>query len=221
MYKLIVFDLDGTLMDSLHDLVVAVNRLVAGYGGRTLDAGEVARMVGEGAALLVQRALAQSGAASSLQEALPRFLAIYDSLLPGETRPYEGIPAVLEAAGRSAALAVLTNKPSEAARKILDVFDLSRHFLEIVGGDGPLRRKPHPDGLLHLVSAAGVAAADTLLVGDSTVDVRTAHGASTAVCVARYGFGRLTFEPQELHGDEHFIDRPLDLLGFIGGGARP
>ncbi len=218
MYRLIVFDLDGTLMDSLSDLVVAVNRLVADHGGRPLSSSEVARMVGEGAGILVQRAIDASGAALTLADALPRFLVIYDSLLPGDTRPYPGIPETVESVAAFASLAVLTNKPAEAARKILDTFDLSRHFLDIIGGDGPYRRKPNPDGLLHLASVAGVAPPEVLLVGDSTVDLLTAHNAGTAMCVARYGFGQVTFDPGELHGGERFVDRPEELLAIVRQG---
>lgn len=215
MYRLVVFDLDGTLMDSLADLVVAINRLSAEYGGRSLTSDEVARMVGEGAGILVQRAIDASGSRVTLAEALPRFLVIYDALLPGQTRPYSAIPSVVESAARVVRLAVLTNKPADATRKLLDTFDLSRQFFEIIGGDGAFRRKPHPDGLLHLASAAGILPSETLLVGDSTVDLQTAHNAGTGICVARYGFGQVTFDSGELRGDEHFIDSPEDLLAIL------
>jgi phosphoglycolate phosphatase len=217
MFRLIVFDLDGTLIDSLSDLRVAVNRVVSESGGRALSSEEVAGMVGEGARLLVERAVAASGAAADPGEALPRFLEIYDSLLPGDTRPYPGIPEVLDEAARVARLAVLTNKPTEATGKILRALGLAPRFAEIIGGDGPFRRKPHPDGLLHLVASANVAATDTVLVGDSSVDVQTAHNAGTRVCVARYGFGQATFQAAHLRGNELFVDRPAELRGTILG----
>ena len=217
MFSLVVFDLDGTLIDSIGDLCVAVNRLVTAHGGRELSSEEVARMVGEGAKLLVGRALAASGATIPLEDALPRFLEIYDGLLPGQTRPYAGIPDVLEHAGRVARLAVLTNKPTRATLKILDELELSRHFTHVIGGDGPFARKPHPDALLHLVAASPTQPDATLLVGDSSVDVRTAHNAGTRVCVARYGFGQATFDLADLRGSELFVDRPEELTGIIGG----
>lgn len=215
MLRLIVFDLDGTLIDSLGDLCTAVNLLVVEQGGRRLSSGEVARMVGEGAAVLVSRAIAASGAPTDLDRALPRFLEIYDGLLPGETRPYPGIPEVLEEAGRVAPLAVLTNKPTEATRKILDALGLAEKFGAVIGGDGPFRRKPHPDGLLHLAANARVPPSATLLVGDSTVDIQTAQNAGTRVCVARYGFGQATFREEALRGDELFAEAPRDLCAII------
>jgi phosphoglycolate phosphatase len=210
-----VFDLDGTLIDSIADLQTAVNRTVAEWGGRRLALGEVARMVGEGAKLLVGRAIAASGASASEDEALARFLDVYDSLLPGETRPYPGIPGLLEQASPLARLAVLTNKPTEATRKILDACRLSGRFTDIIGGDGPFRRKPHPDGLLHLARSAGVQPASTLMVGDSTVDLLTARAAGARICVARYGFGQLTFDPTKLDGSERFADAPAEILDVI------
>ena len=214
-FSLVVFDLDGTLIDSIGDLAVAVNRVVAERGGRPLALTEVARMVGEGARLLVTRALAASGAGGNEDEALARFLEVYDSLLPGETRPYPGISGMLGRAAPLARLAVLTNKPTGATRKILEACGLSHRFEEIVGGDGPFRRKPHPDGLLHLAQSAGVATGAVLMVGDSTVDLLTARAAGTAVCVARYGFGQLTFDPTKLDGTERFADSPADVLAAI------
>jgi phosphoglycolate phosphatase len=216
---LVVFDLDGTLIDSLADLCVAINRLVTGYGGRVLSSDDVARMVGEGAGILVSRALAASGAQISMADALPQYLRIYDSLLPGQTRPYPGIPEVLEDAGQVARLAVLTNKPTEATRKILDMLGLAGHFAEILGGDGPFRRKPHPDGLLHLADAAGIDAPSVLLVGDSSVDLRTAQAAGTRVCIARYGFGQANFDEALLRGDELSVDNPSELRGIVRGQA--
>jgi phosphoglycolate phosphatase len=216
-FSLIVFDLDGTLIDSIGDLCAAVNRTVAEWGGRRLAQDEVARMVGEGARLLVGRALAASGAVVGEDEALARFLEIYDSLLPGETRPYPGIAELLEQASPLARLAVLTNKPADATRKILEACGLSQRFEAVIGGDGPCRRKPHPDGLLHLAQWAGVVPAAVLMVGDSTVDLLTARAAGTAICVARYGFGQLTFDQEKLDGSERFAATPADILPAIRG----
>jgi phosphoglycolate phosphatase len=217
MFHLVVFDLDGTLIDSIGDLHTAVNLVVAAHGGRALARDEVARMVGEGARLLVGRAVAASGARVTVDEALARFLAVYDGLLPGETRPYAGIPELLAAAAPIARLAVLTNKPTDATRKILDSLDLAHWFQAIVGGDGPLPRKPSPESLVGLFTDAGVRPEETLMVGDSTVDLLTAHNAGTAVCIARYGFGQLTFDAVALRGGEYFAETPGGILDVIRG----
>jgi phosphoglycolate phosphatase len=113
-------------------------------------------------------------------------------------------------------LAVLTNKPLASTRRILAGLDLGRHFAgdAVVGGDGPFPRKPDPGGLEHLMTRAGVPAASTLLVGDSVIDFRTARAASTAICLARYGFGFEGFPRPELERVDRVIDAPADLLAL-------
>jgi phosphoglycolate phosphatase len=212
----IVFDLDGTLIDSIGDLVTAVNALVGERGGRPLRHDEVARMVGEGAALLVGRAFEAAGVPGAAAAALPRFLEIYDAVLPGTTRPYPGVTDMVHALEAVAPLAVLTNKPADATRKILAAHGLDRCFVEVIGGDGPYRRKPHPDGLRHLIDVAGDSPANTWMVGDSTIDLRTAHAAGTRACIVRYGFGYAVFDHAAATGDEVFVDHPSEILGLAG-----
>jgi phosphoglycolate phosphatase len=212
-----VFDLDGTLVDSIGDLVVAVNRLVAERGGRPLRHDEVVGMVGEGASLLVARAFDASAILEDPATSLARFLEIYDSVLPGTTRPYPGVPEMLASLARAAPLAVLTNKPTDAATKILSMLGLDRFFARIVGGDGPFGRKPSPDGLLHLAADAGVDPGSTWMIGDSTVDLRAAHAAGVRVCLVRYGFGFAAFDRSELRGGEAFADRPAEVTALLLG----
>jgi len=213
----IVFDLDGTLIDSIDDLATAVNALVAERGGRRLARAEVARMVGEGANLLVARAFDASGVVEDAAGALPRFMEIYDAILPGATRPYPGVPEMIRALGDVAPLAVLTNKPTEATRKILAAHDLERSFVDVIGGDGPCRRKPHPDGLLRLIAGRGASPGNTWMVGDSTVDLRTAHAANTRACIVRYGFGYEVFDHALVKGGEVFVDHPSEITALLGG----
>jgi phosphoglycolate phosphatase len=212
-----VFDLDGTLVDSIGDLVVAVNRLVAEHGGRPLRHDEVVGMVGEGASLLVARAFEASGILEDPATSLARFLEIYDDVLPGTTRPYPGVPGMLASLGRSAPMAVLTNKPTDAAKKVLSMLGLDRFFARIVGGDGPFGRKPSPDGLLRLAADAGVDPGSTWMIGDSMVDLRTAHAAGVRVCIVRYGFGFAAFDRSELRGGEAFADRPAEVTALLLG----
>jgi phosphoglycolate phosphatase len=208
---LIVFDLDGTLVDSSKDLAAAANRLVTGRGGRPLSEEAVVSMVGEGAAVLVRRALGASGLDPETPDALRDFLAIYDEVLLDTTRPYPHTVETLEALGQRFPLAVLTNKPARSTALVLDGLAMTPLFREIIGGDTPFGRKPDPAGLLHIIERAGATPASTLLVGDSPVDRQTARNAGARICLAKYGFG-FRFGPGDLDGSELLIDQPEALL---------
>jgi phosphoglycolate phosphatase len=210
---LIVFDLDGTLIDSQRDIADSVNALLEEYGKSPLSLDTVAAMVGDGASVLVRRVCAAVGIAP--RDALPRFLAHYDQRLTVHTRPYDGIPEALAALrSRGHVLAVLTNKPQRATTTILERLGLAAAFIEAVGGDTPVGRKPDPAGLLQIVAAAGAAIESTVLVGDSPVDLETARRAGIRVCLARYGFG-FRFGADAFRGDELFVDDPRQLLTVL------
>jgi phosphoglycolate phosphatase len=213
LFRLIVFDLDGTLVDSRKDIADAANRLLRDCGAEPLPDDRVGRMVGDGAATLVARAFAASGIERP-PDALERFLAIYDRRLLDHTREYEGMSEVLDTLAARAPLAVLTNKPLASTRRILAGLDLARFFHEdaVVGGDGPFPRKPDAAGLRHLIARARVPREDTLLVGDSVIDWRTAREARSSICLARYGFGYEGFPVEELRPGDHLIDAPVELL---------
>lgn len=206
----LIFDLDGTLIDSVGDLAAAASELVTQLGGRTLAADEVAEMVGDGAGVLVRRALTTAGLSPDALDALPRFLEIYDRRLLDTTTAYVGVREALEMSAARARLSVLTNKPAAPARQILQALDLERYFDAIVGGDGPHPRKPSPAGLMALAGGA----AHVMLVGDSPVDWQTTRAAGCAFVWARYGFGARRF------GDAppdtpYVLDEPSDLAGVL------
>ena len=214
--RLVVFDLDGTLVDSLRDLTDAANALLASCGAHPLDERAVAAMVGDGASTLVARAFAAARIPPPV-DALDRFLAIYDTKLTNHTRPYEGVPDLLAALATRTSLAVLTNKPRAATVRILSAFDLGAFFDAdaIIGGDGQAPRKPDPGALLHLCDRVGVAPQEAALVGDSAVDWRTARNAGTRIYLARYGFGFRSIPETQLMEGEAVLDRPLDLLAAL------
>jgi phosphoglycolate phosphatase len=188
--QLVVFDLDGTLIDSRRDLADATNALVADLGGQALTVEAVTAMVGEGAAVLVRRALSAAGLDPQTPGALERFLAHYGERLTVHTRPYEGlIDALTAVQSEGRALAVLTNKPGRPTREILERLDLERFFSQVIGGDTAAGRKPDATGLLTIVERANVSPSATVMVGDSLVDAETARRAGTRLCIARYGFG--------------------------------
>jgi len=214
-FRLIVFDLDGTLIDSRRDLAESANALLQQCGAPSLAEEAIGRMVGDGAATLVARVFA-AGNLPQPSDALPRFLALYNSRLLRFTKPYDGIPELLTNLAPLAPLAVLTNKPLGAARLILDGLALSQFFNgRVVGGDGPYPRKPSPDGLEHLIRDAGVDPASAMLVGDSVIDWRTAHAAGATSCVARYGFGFDGFPVELLEKGDRQIDHPAELPALL------
>jgi len=213
--SLLVFDLDGTLIDSRRDLADAANALIVERGGTPLDVYQVASMVGEGAARLVMRALkAANLEREDLDTALARFLELYDERLLAHTRLYEGTRDALDALHLRVTLAILTNKPQRPTERILEGLGVAAFFRWVIGGDTAHGRKPDPAGLRHLISAAGSTPEDTVMVGDSAIDLRTARAAGTRLALVRYGFGFRT-AAAELRGDEILIDRAADLVSVL------
>jgi phosphoglycolate phosphatase len=212
--RLAVFDLDGTLVDSHRDLADATNALLVDLGAEPLPVDAITRMVGDGAAVLVRRALTAAGLDPEWPDALAGFLVRYDERLLVHTRPYAGIPETLAALQPSAALAVLTNKPTRATTTILEGLGLAPYFERVIGGDTAFGRKPDPAGLRHLMEAAGVMPDATVLIGDSPVDRETARRAGSHICLARYGFG-YTFSEEDLAGDEMVVDGPEEIVERI------
>jgi phosphoglycolate phosphatase len=190
LLSVLVFDLDGTLVDSRRDIAESANELLASLGAPPLDHDEVVRMVGEGARLLVKRVLAAAGAADlDLEAAYARFSAIYDRRLADHTRPYPGVVPGLDRLAERFTLAVLTNKPQHHTDRLLEALDLRRYFVQALGGDTVHGRKPDPAGLASLVAGAGAVPQGALLLGDSWVDAETARRGGTRFCFADYGFG--------------------------------
>jgi len=211
---LVVFDLDGTLVDSSADLANAVNALLEELGVSRLPDSQIVSMVGEGAAVLVRRALTAAGLDPETPGSLDRFLTHYNAHLLDYTRPYEGMVQTLQHLATRTPLAVLTNKPGYATNRVLEGLGLRDYFGETIGGDTPFGRKPSPAGLQHLAEASGAAVASVVLVGDSPVDLATARNAGARICLARFGFG-YRFSPDDFRGDESFIDSPRDLIDLL------
>jgi phosphoglycolate phosphatase len=206
----VVFDLDGTLIDSVGDLAASASELVTTLGGRPLGEDEVAAMVGDGAALLVRRSLEAAGLSPDTPGALEQFVAIYDRRLLDTTVAYDGVAETLAILSRRARLAVLTNKPLGFSERILDALGLSAVFDRVIGGDGPYPRKPDPSALQALI--AGTTGA--LMVGDSPVDRATATAAGCGFVWARYGFGAARFDSAPVNVP-YTLDRPSDLVAVF------
>lgn len=210
-----VFDLDGTLVDSRRDIAESTNAVLQSCGCLPLSEEAIGGMVGDGAAVLIRRAFAAAGCPAP-SDVLERFLRVYNGRLLQHTRPYDGVLDLLGALATRAPLALLTNKPIDATRTILEGLQLADYFgSRVLGGDGPHPRKPEPDGLLTLVASAGATPEATLMVGDSVVDLRTARRAGTRACIARYGFGFRPDEGDTVAPTDLFLERPLDLLSQL------
>jgi phosphoglycolate phosphatase len=212
--RLIAFDLDGTLVDSVRDLADSANELIVELGGVALREDAISDMVGGGAALLVRRALAAAGVEHP-PSAVTRFLEIYDTRLLNHTRLYDGIADVVHLARPHAHLAVLTNKPLGPSERLLEAFELRQLFDDVIGGDGPYARKPDPGGLLALMASAGVTGERTLLVGDSEVDYETARRADARSCLVSYGFGFRKFPRERLGDHDWVVDDAAGLAAAI------
>ena len=200
LQRLIAFDLDGTLIDSRRDLADSANQLITELGGAPLPEEAVGRMVGDGARVLVERALAAARVADP-GTALRRFLQIYDTRLLNHTRPYADVQSAIEAARRGARVAMLTNKPLHHTARIVEALGWAPLFDDVVGGDNLLGRKPEPHALLAMMTAAGVTAAQTMLVGDSKVDLETARRAGVRCCLVSFGYGFESVDKAPIEGE--------------------
>jgi phosphoglycolate phosphatase len=222
----LVFDLDGTLLDSRRDLATAVNRVRSSYGLEPLALAEVLALVGEGARNLVARALgldpetAEASETARLDEALARFFGHYEEVCLDTTRPYPGIPEALRALAPRYPMALCTNKPERFTRLLLDRLDLARHLPHLVAGDTLPTRKPDPAGMRLLAERMGVSLAEAMLVGDSRVDAATAAAAGCRFALVTWGFAgegeeariREAREPEIVAADAAGLLRALQVL---------
>lgn len=192
--RAVIFDLDGTLVDSAPDLAAAANRMLAGLGRAALDLETITGFVGNGVEMLVRRALAASGpelGGAQFDAALGSFRAAYDAELVVRTRAYPGVEGLIaELAGRGIRLGVCTNKPEAPARAICQALGLSRHVAAVVGGDTMAEKKPDPAPLRHTMDLLGSAAGETLFVGDSETDWLTARAAGVRFAYFEGGYQR-------------------------------
>lgn len=187
--RVLVFDLDGTLIDSNADLAASVNAVLAELGRPALSSAQVAGFVGQGVPALMERALAASGGRRSdatVAAATAAMLRHYDGHFLDATRLYGGVAECLPVLAKRFDLAVLTNKPERPAREILGGLGVAGCFRGIYGGDSFAAKKPDPVGLRAILGAAAPEAA--LMVGDSVVDIQTGRGAGAWTCAVGYGF---------------------------------
>jgi phosphoglycolate phosphatase len=190
--SLLIFDLDGTLIDSAPDMHRAVNLMLADLGCAPLTLPQIRSMVGDGASALIARALAARQCVSAdPAQALATFLEHYEDEPTAQTRTFQAVPETLErlqAAGLT--LAVCTNKPDRLTKMILERLGIEQFFARVVAGDSLPFRKPDPRALLEVINGFGAAKAASLMVGDSEVDAATAQAADVPFVLMTYGYHR-------------------------------
>jgi phosphoglycolate phosphatase len=207
---LLVFDLDGTLVDSQRDLADAVNATRAWMGLEPLPPVTVAQYVGNGAPVLVQRALPDAGK-EDWSRGLKYFLEYYRDHMLDSTVLYPGVREALDQLhAERVPLAILTNKPIRFTLQMLEGLGIDLHFFRVYGGNSFPEKKPDPAGLNALVAESGADRARTIMVGDSAVDVDTARNAGVQACGVRWGFQPETFVKSP---PDFLIDDMKELIG--------
>jgi len=191
--RLLVFDLDGTLVDSKQDLALSVNAMRMEMGLAPLPLDLIASYVGHGVTLLVRRSLGTHATGENVEKGLAFFLAYYRDHMLDHTAPYPGVAEALEKlAGHK--MAVLTNKPVNFSRDMLARLRFAPYFAYIYGGNSFPQKKPDPIGLHKLMEDLQISARETLMVGDSDTDVLTGRNAGVWTCGVTYGFGAHTLQ---------------------------
>jgi len=211
---LVIFDLDGTLIDSSRDLANSVNATRAHLHLPALENQTVYSYVGNGAPVLIRRALGPDYTDNEVQDALLYFLGYYRDHMLDHTVLYPGVREVLDRLrGAGVRMAVLTNKPVRFSQAIIDGLGLHAHFCRVYGGNSFEQKKPHPIGIETLIAECGATRDETLMVGDSSVDVQTARNANVKVCGVTWGFQPETFAecPPDflIHHPEELAERVI------------
>ena len=213
--SLVIFDLDGTLIDSSRDLANSVNATRAHLGLAPIEHEVVYSYVGNGAPVLIRKALGPAYSDEAVQGALDYFLSYYREHMLDYTALYPGVREVLdEFFDAEIQMAVLTNKPVRFSQAIIDGLGLSAHFLRVYGGNSFEQKKPHPIGIATLMAECGAAHAETKMVGDSSVDVQTARNAGVTAYGVTWGFQPETFGA---YPPDFLIDKPRELADRIFG----
>ena len=215
--RAVVFDLDGTLVDSVPDLQAALNWLLPRFGRRTVSRDEVTGMVGDGVPKLVERGFLATGGLpeDGLDGPMAEFTGHYEANAAALTAPFPGAVRALEVLRDAGCLlAVCTNKPAGATAEILEALDLAPFFAAVAGGDTvPGARKPDPRHLMHVLDAMGAAPGETVMVGDSHNDVNVAKAAGVATVAVTFGYAH---GPVAELGANVLIDHFDELVPVLG-----
>ena len=218
MTETVVFDLDGTLVDTLPDIAAAANAVLAAEGRRALSRDEVCRLIGSGGRVLMANAFRATGEPVSearIDAAFAAYIAAHEADPVAGSAPFPGVHAALEALiERGTRLAVCTNKPGRLAEIVLETFGLAKFFAGVVAGDTLAARKPSPEPLIEAVARAGGAVRKAAMVGDSPIDAEAARAAAIPFVAVSFGYSPV---PATQLGADAVIDGFDALTGAIDG----
>lgn len=217
--RLILFDLDGTLLDTAPDLGAALNALRAEHSLSPLPAERIRPLVSHGSPALLKLGFGIQPQDSRYAGMRAQLLDIYRARLSRETRFFPGVQALLdELEQRALRWGIVTNKPAALTQPLVEAFHLHTRAACVVSGDSTPRRKPHPDQLLHACALSGVEPQTATYVGDAERDVEAAHSAGMRAVVALYGYIGSDEQPQNWQADG-LLTAPADLLGWLNAQA--
>jgi phosphoglycolate phosphatase len=218
--RVLIFDLDGTLIDSKRDLALSVNAMLLAMKRVELAHETIFGHVGNGAPTLVKRALGEGASDGEAEEGLKYFLAYYREHMLDNTVTYAGVREGLEGLvreGKGSAMAVLTNKPVVFSKAILEGLGLAPYFKFVYGGNSFERKKPDPMGVEILLRDFGATPREAMMVGDSDVDVRTARNAGIWACGVSYGLG---MQGMRAHPPDLMVDSLVELAERLREGRK-
>lgn len=221
----VIFDLDGTLIDTAPDLTGALNRVLEEEGLPPVDQAETRRMVGRGARALIDAALSAAGTPPDqgrLSRLLGRYLAHYQAHIADESVPFDGVRETLETLrDEGARLGICTNKSFALSEKLLEALDMRRYFDAVVGGDTLEVHKPDPEHLLETIRRAGGDPAGAVMVGDSGPDFHAARNAGIPVILVSFGYGDVPADSFGADALVHHYDEMLPALRGLTAMAIP
>jgi phosphoglycolate phosphatase len=211
--RALIFDLDGTLIDSQRDLICSVNAMLLEMGRQQLHEDIISGYIGHGAPQLISQALGSNVKETERKRALQFFLAHYEEHKLDSTSAYPGVPEAL-ADLAAFPMAILTNKPVRVSVRILEGLGLAKYFRAVYGGNSFETKKPDPLGAHTILREFGASPAEAILIGDSEVDVQTARNAGTHAAAVNYGFGA---HDRAAHPADIYLDRLADLIPLLVG----
>src|SRR3979490_2735985 len=209
--RALIFDLDGTLIDSRRDLIRSVNATLGELGREQLHEDTVSGYIGHGAAQLVSQALGNRATEPERERALKFFLDYYEEHKLDSTCAYPGVPEALEHLA-AFPMAILTNKPVRVSARILEGLGLAKYFRAVYGGDSFETRKPDPQGAQTILREFGAAPAEAMLVGDSEIDRQAARNGGALAAAVNYGFGT---HDRAAHPADVYLDRLTELVALF------